>query len=247
MYQAMAEFCGTTRFPAGIHAQVGGGYLGPDLVSTYLERGLLLSSGYGATEMGPTVSAVPGPDAARKAGSCGYPVPHTQIRIVADNGDEVPDGDSGELWVRGPAISPRYWRRDPDTSFIDGWFRTGDAVRRDDEGFMHLCGRLKDMYKSGGENVFAAEVENVLADHPDIAEVAVIGVPHPRWGEVGRAVVVARPGASVDLAGVEEHCQGRLARYKTPKSVVLTDSLPRNVTGKVVKADVRSRYGAEEL
>jgi len=248
MYQAMlAAFDASTRFPAGIHAQVGGGYLAPDLVAAYDERGLRLSSAYGATEMGPLVSAVPCAEAVRKPGSCGYPVPHTQLRITADNGDEVADGESGELWVRGPSITPRYWRKDLDSSFTDGWFRTGDAVRRDDEGYLHLCGRLKDMYKSGGENVFTAEVENVLADHPDIAEVAVIGVPHARWGEVGRAVVVAREGTSPDLAGIEAHCQGRLARYKTPKSVVLVPSLPRNVTGKVVNADVRAEYGAEEL
>jgi fatty-acyl-CoA synthase len=246
MYQAMAASGLPDRFPPGIHAQVGGGYLPSELVATFGERGLALSSGYGSTEMGPIVSVMPGPEAARRPGSCGYPARHTAMRIVDDNGNDVPAGDSGELWVRGPAITPGYWGREPGDGFVDGWFRSGDAVRRDGDGYLHLCGRYKDMYKSGGENVFAAEVENVLAEHPDVAEVAVIGVPDPRWGEVGRAVIVVRPGTTVDLPALELHCRDRLARYKTPRSVVLVDALPRNVTGKVVKSDIHARYGSEQ-
>lgn len=246
MYQAMADSGLPERFPPGVHAQVGGGYLSPEPVATFGSHGLALSSGYGSTEMGPIVSAMPGPDAARKPGSCGYPVRHTALRIVDDDGSDVEDGGCGEAWVRGPAITPGYWRRDPDGSFVDGWFRSGDAVQRDEEGYLHIRGRYKDMYKSGGENVFAAEVESVLLEHPDIAEVAVIGVPDAHWGEVGHAVVVARPGSRMSLADVETHCRERLARYKTPKSLRTVEALPRNVTGKVVKADIRELYGSEQ-
>lgn len=246
MYQAMADHGLPERFPDGIHAQVGGGYLPPELLSTFGERGLALSSAYGATEMGPMVSAVHRLDALGKPGSCGFPARHTAVRIVDDRGRDVSNGDVGEVWVRGPSVIDRYWRGGHESGFRDGWFRSGDAVRVDEDGFLCLAGRFKDMYKSGGENVFAAEVESVLGAHPDIAEVAVIGVPDPRWGEAGRAVVVPRSGSHIDLAAIEDHCRGKLARYKTPKSIVITDGLPRNVTGKVVKADIRKLYGAEE-
>lgn len=246
MYQAMVDYGLPEYFPDGIHAQVGGGYLAPELLCAFGQRGLALSSGYGATEMGPIVSTVHRLDALAKPGSCGFPVRHTAVRIVDDRGHDVTTGDIGEVWVRGPSIIDRYWRREHDSGFVDGWFRSGDAMRVDEDGFLCLAGRFKDMYKSGGENVFAAEVECVLVTHPDIAEVAVIGVPDLRWGEAGRAVVVPRSGAAINLAAIEDHCRGKLARYKTPKSIVITDHLPRNVTGKVVKADIRKMYGAEE-
>jgi fatty-acyl-CoA synthase len=155
----------------------------------------------------------------------------------------VPAGEVGEVWIKGPSVTPGYWHRDGSVDSArtrDGWFRTGDAARVDEDGFYYLVDRVKDMYKSGGENVAPAEVERVLTTHPDILDVAVIGVPDPTWGEVGRAFVVVRPGATVSLAGLRDYCAGRIARYKAPRSLVVVDDLPRNPTGKISKPALRA-------
>jgi fatty-acyl-CoA synthase len=183
-----------------------------------------------------------------KPGSIGIPVQHMHVRVVGAEGEDVAVGEIGEVWVSGPSITTGYWRRevDADGAFHDGWFRSGDAVRFDEDGYFFMTGRFKDMYKSGGENVFMAEVETVLSEHPDIAEVAVIGVRDARWGEVGRAIVVPRPGAQVDIDSIREYCLPRLAKFKIPATVVvLSETLPRNVTGKVIKAQLRESYGDE--
>lgn len=173
--------------------------------------------------------------------SCGRPVPFTHVRLVTTEGVDAADGEVGEIWIKGPSVTPGYWRKDPvqHGTFTDGWFRTGDAAYRDDEGFMYLVDRYKDMYKSGGENVSPAEVERVLAMHPAVADVAVIGVPDEKWGEVGQAFVVLVEGASVSLEELREFCSEHIARYKAPRRLVLLDSLPRNTTGKVQKNELR--------
>jgi fatty-acyl-CoA synthase len=179
-------------------------------------------------------------------GSVGRQIQHSDVRLVDPVSEvDVADGEVGELWVRGPSITPGYWNRSRDDFFTDGYFRTGDALRRDSDGYYFYSGRFKDMYKSGGENVYAAEVEAVLQTIPGIAEVAIIGVPDPRWGEVGLAVIVAQPGADVTLESVAAACNGKLARYKVPKELRLVAELPRNVTGKVNKAEMRTTYGLE--
>ena len=157
-------------------------------------------------------------------------------------GADVADGEVGELWVRGPSITPGYWQRPNDEFFTDGFLRTGDALHRDAEGYFFYSGRFKDMYKSGGENVYAAEVEAVLQTVPGVAEVAIIGIPDPHWHEVGLAVIVPTPGAVVTLGLLQDSCEGRLARYKAPKRLELVEALPRNVTGKVAKAELRKAY-----
>ncbi|HEV7788029.1 MAG TPA: AMP-binding protein [Pseudonocardia sp.] len=227
------------------YGQLGGGYLEGELAGRYAERGVHLLPSYGATEMGPSATTMTVAAAPHKIGSCGFPVQHTQLRVVDEGGNDVAPGEVGEVWVRGPSILPGYWRRDPatDPAFHRGWFRSGDAMRIDPDGFCHLTGRFKDMYKSGGENVFAAEVEDVLVGHPDIAEIGIIGVADPKWGEVGRAVVVVRGGAAVTVDSITAFAADKLAAFKLPRSVVTVAALDRNSSGKVVKGTLKQKYG----
>lgn len=225
-------------------AMVGGGLCPPDLGDWYGERGLDLQAGWGATEMGPSATLMPKASRSSKAHTVGLPVRHLQLRVVdpATNLDVAP-GETGEAWVRGPAILAGYWRRevDPDPDSQDGWFKSGDGVSVDEDGFVVLRGRFKDMYKSGAENVFAAEVERVIVDHPAVRDAAVIGVPDVKWGEVGHAIVIAEAGAEVIAADVVAHCARRLAKYKLPVQIHVVDDFPRNVTGKVQKNVLREQ------
>jgi fatty-acyl-CoA synthase len=195
--------------------------------------------------MGPNIAAIPKSWAARKIGSCGLPMRHTRVRLVRADGTDADPGEIGEVWISGPSVTPGYFRAPQANaqSFVGEWFRTGDAGRFDKDGFLYLVDRYKDMYKSGGENVFPAEVEIVLMEHPDISEVVVVGVPDPKWVETGMAVIVPRKGKTLTVEDVAEFCAGRIARYKVPRLVHLVESLPRNATGKVVKADIKQQYG----
>ena len=183
--------------------------------------------------------------------SCGKPYPWVEVRIVdPESGADVADGTVGELWTRSRQNMLGYWANDHATSAAitdDGWFRTGDAGYRDAEGFLFLHDRVKDMIVSGGENIYPAEVENVLAKHPDVADVAVVGVPDEKWGEAVKAVVVLREGATVSEADLIAFTREYLAGYKLPKSVAFTSELPRNPSGKLLKSEIRAPYweGAE--
>lgn len=219
------------------------------LIEAYSKRGLTFKQGYGLTEAGPNCFTLDAKDAVRKAGSVGFPNMHVDVRVVTEDGADAGPDEVGELLIRGPHVIPGYWRN-PDASaqaLRGGWLHTGDLVRRDAEGYTYIVDRKKDMFISGGENVYPAELERILAGHPDIAEAAVIGVPHPKWGEVGRAIVVVRPGCTVTERDVLAFLDVRMARYKIPKSVVFVSELPRNPGGKVLKPVLRERYGAEEL
>jgi fatty-acyl-CoA synthase len=209
------------------------------------DKGLPLQNIYGLTECGPVLTALDRDTAVSKMGSVGTTALYTEMRLVGPDGQDVAPGDVGEIWARGPNVSPGYWNNPEKTreAFSDGWFRTGDAAWCDADGYYHLVDRWKDMYISGGENVYPAEVENVIYQMPGIAEAAVIGVPHERWGETGRAIVVAKPGTTVDEAAIIAHCRQRLAKFKVPASVVFTDVLPRSGGGKVVKPELRKRFG----
>ncbi len=248
MYQMMANAPGfaDADFSHVRHGQVGGGFLNYDVTKAFHDRGLPLSPGYGSSEMGPIISIVRPSDTLTKFGSCGSLVQHTSIRIVDFDGNDVPAGQAGELWAHGPSITPGYWRRDrsQDSSFEGEWFRSGDAMVQDADGFLTIVDRFKDMYKSGGENVYPAEVERVLHEHPDIADAAVIPVASERWGEVGRALLVPRPGVTLDHAAIAEYCRGKLAKYKVPADFVDVEPFERNVTGKIPKADLKRRYGS---
>lgn len=225
-------------------AILAGGRLTEGLQSAWAAKGVRFSPQYGGTETGPSVTALPPSmqDQAR-AGSCGMRVLHVEIRLVDEHGADVPTGQAGEIWLKGPAVTRGYIGRDAALDFTDGWFRTGDVARMDADGCYFLVDRIKDMYKSGGENVAPAEVEQVLAEHPGVAEVAVIGVRHAKWGEVGLAVVAPNGGAAPTLDQLRTLCDGRLARYKHPYRLELIDRLPRNVTGKIAKDELRARFG----
>jgi fatty-acyl-CoA synthase len=215
-------------------------------------RGIDFKTGYGLTEAGPNNFWLPPERVRDKPGAVGWPLLHVEVRIVleaeAGRRVEAGPGEVGELWIRGPHVSPGY-ADDPEAtaaSFVDGWLRTGDLARADADGCVTIVGRSKDMIISGGENIYPAEIESALAGHPEVAEAAVIGMPDPRWGEVGCAFVVAAAGCSPSadslLAGLRE----RLARYKIPKAVVFVEALPRTGAGKIDKRALAARLRATE-
>ena len=216
------------------------------LIEWWGRRGLVIQEGYGMTENTASCCVLGKEDVAEHAGAAGKPLRHIQIRIMREDNTDAAPGESGEIWCRGPVVTPGYWRR-PDASkeaFVDGWFRTGDLGSMDEDGFIHVEDRLKDMYISGGENVYPAEIENLLYQLDGIHEVAVIGVPDERWGETGCALVVLKEGASLTAAEILAHCRPSLARFKHPTKVVFVDSLPRNATGKVLKFELRKTFNS---
>jgi len=232
-------------FPTVVAPAVGGSPTPVPLIEAYAEKGMPLQQAYGMTETSPLVLALPREATRAKIGSAGLPALHTQVRIVTEDGREADVDENGELWCRGPNITPGYWNR-PDAnadSFEDGWLKTGDAARRDADGFYYIVDRWKDMYISGGENVYPAEVESVIYQLPQIGEVSVIGVPDEKWVEVGRAIVVLKDGESISDTEIINHCRENLARYKVPQSVVFIDEIPHNATGKVLKRELRDLYG----
>ncbi|MQA13236.1 MAG: long-chain-fatty-acid--CoA ligase [Pseudonocardiaceae bacterium] len=199
---------------------------------------------FGQTEMSSVTCALRGEDAVRKMGSVGKPVVNVEARIVDSEGSEVPTGAVGEIVYRGPTVMQGYWRKPEATeeSFAGGWFHSGDLCVADDEGFIRVVDRTKDMIVSGGENIYCAEVEAAIDSHPKVAEIAVIGVPHPKWVETPCAVVVPADAAAPPTEQeVIEHCRQRLASYKKPTSLVVVDSLPRNASGKVQKFRLREQ------
>ncbi len=209
-----------------------GSMIVPDtLTRAFLERGVPIGQIYGATETAPIATVLMAQHAFTKPGSAGKPALHCEVRIV-----------DGEVQVRGPNVMKRYWNNPQATAAAfapDGWFRTGDLGRWDDDGFLWIDGRSKDLIISGGENIHPAELENVLADCPAIAESAVIGVEDARWGEAACAIVVRAPGAVLDEEGVLALFKDRLARYKHPRRVVFAESLPKNALGKVQKFELK--------
>jgi fatty-acyl-CoA synthase len=195
--------------------------------------------GYGLTEAAPNVLCLPPEDAARKRGFAGRPYPHVDAALRDPESGRLLEGSAeGELVVRGPNVFAGYWRNPEATAeaFADGWLLTGDVAERDAEGDYRIVGRTKDMVISGGENVYPAEIENVLHEHPAVVEAAVVGVPDERWGEVCAAFVVLRADTSEEE--LLDHCRTRLARYKVPKTVRAVPALPRNAMNKVVKAEL---------
>lgn len=201
-------------------------------------------TGYGLTEAGPNNFWLPDELAADRPGAVGWPLAHVDARIVDEHDRPCPPGQVGELHLRGPHLCAGYWNHPDATAaaFTGGWLRTGDLAVRADDGCTTIVGRAKDMLISGGENVYPAEVEAVLMAHPQVAEAALLGVPDPRWGEVGRAIVVAR--GPLDPADLLAFAGARLARYKLPKSVVLVDALPRTAAGKLDRRALVATHGA---
>jgi fatty-acyl-CoA synthase len=220
-------------------AVVGGAPMPEALLETWRERGVEIIQGYGLTEAAPNVLCLPPEDAARKRGCAGKPYPHVDVALRdTETGGLLEGPAEGELLVKGPNVFAGYWRNAEATAaaFADGWLVTGDVAARDEEGYYRIVGRTKDMVISGGENVYPAEIENVLHEHPAVKEAAVVGVPDARWGEACLAFVVLAGEASDEE--LLEHCRARLARYKVPKAVRFVDSLPRNALDKVVKSEL---------
>jgi fatty-acyl-CoA synthase len=225
-------------------AGVGGAPCALSIMEAWAGRGVLMVQGFGMTETSPACIFLDPGDAMRKIGSTGKALLHTEMRIVNEDGDDCQPNEIGELWVAGPNITPGYWNRPDATAaaFEGRWLKTGDAARTDEEGFVYIVDRWKDMYISGGENVYPAEVENVLYQLPQVAEAAIIGIPNEKWGEVGLAVIALKPGTSLDRATVVEHCVTRLAKFKVPADLAIVDVLPRNATGKVLKRELRTQF-----
>jgi fatty-acyl-CoA synthase len=225
---------------------VSGGASCPEaIMNVWRERkGVVFRQGYGLTEVGPNCFSMTDAESVAKSGSVGKPIFHSEMRIVDDAGRERREGEVGELLIRGPHVCSGYWRN-PEAglkAIRDGWFHTGDMARRDGDGFYYIVGRFKDMIISGGENIYAAEVEAAVLEHPDVAEAALIGKPDAKFGEVGLIIVVAREGAVVSKEAVLQVCADRLARYKIPKQVIVADELPYSPYGKVQKTELRKRY-----
>jgi fatty-acyl-CoA synthase len=200
---------------------------------------------FGQTEMSPITCVLDGEDAIRKLGSVGVPIPQIQARVVDALGEPVAPGDVGEIVYRGPSLMQGYWNDPSGTAeaFAGGWFHSGDLVRQDDEGFVYVVDRKKDMLISGGENIYCTEVENAIAAHPSVAEVAVIGRADKRWGEVPVAVIaLSDPEADLGVEELRAFLADRLAGYKHPRDVIVLDRLPRNASGKVLKPTLRDAH-----
>ncbi|ORV19678.1 fatty-acid--CoA ligase FadD5 [Mycobacterium celatum] len=211
--------------------------------------GTQILAAFGQTEMSPVTCMLLGDDAIRKRGSVGKVIPTVSARVVDDNMNDVAVGEVGEIVYRAPTLMSGYWNNPQATAeaFAGGWFHSGDLVRMDEDGYVWVVDRKKDMIISGGENIYCAEVENVLASHPAIVEVAVIGRPDEKWGEVPIAVAAVAADHSqnnLSLKDLDEFLTERLARYKHPKGLEIVDALPRNPAGKVLKTELRARYGA---
>jgi fatty-acyl-CoA synthase len=232
----------------------GGAPLPLDIIETWHARGANFKQGYGLTEVGVNCFAMSVEESVRKAGSIGRPMMFTEAKLTDEQGGEVATGEVGELLLRGPHVCKGYYRNPEATAAsldAEGWFRTGDLAKKDADGFFTIAGRKKDMLISGGVNVYPAEIEGVLFQHPRVKDVAVVGVPDEKWGEVGVAFVVRREEEreeKISLKVIEEKAElaafveARLAKYKVPREFVFVDALPRTPYGKVVKGDLRSLY-----
>jgi fatty-acyl-CoA synthase/long-chain acyl-CoA synthetase len=228
----------------------GGAPASTTLLRTLIDTfpGAELSTSFGQTECSPVTTVLRGADATRKIGSIGTPLLNVEVRVVDADMNDVPQGMVGEIVYRGPTVMSGYWNNPEENAaaFRGGWFHSGDLVREDEDGYLFLVDRLKDMIISGGENIYCAEVENTIAAHPAVAEVAVIGLPDSRWGEVPHAVIVTRPDAVAPSdADIEQWCRAHLAAYKCPRNITLTSELPRNAGGKVIKAELRERVQSD--
>jgi fatty-acyl-CoA synthase len=248
MFQAMA---GVDQWSSADLSSVrtmicGGAPVPAQVITTYQERGLVFLQGYGLTESSPSGLFLRAAESSR-VGSAGTPCFFTDVRVVDGEGNDVAPGEPGEVILHGPNVMMGYWGKPDATAAVlssDGWLHTGDIAVADEDGFLYIRDRIKDVIISGGENIYPAEVEDVLHKHPAVADCAVIGVPDEKWGEVGRAIVIAR--SSVDKDDLLAFLNGQIARYKIPKSVVFTNTLPRTASGKLLKSALRKTYGDNE-
>jgi fatty-acyl-CoA synthase len=247
IYDAMAASPGwADTDTSSLRMLMCGGAPVPDAtIRRYTSRGLTFIQGYGMTEASPGALLLDAGHALAKAGSAGVPHFFTDVRVVGPDGAEAGPGERGEIIVAGPNVMRGYWGQ-PEASagvLADGWLHSGDVGTADEDGYVSVVDRIKDVIISGGENVYPAEVENALLSHPAVADCGVIGIPDGQWGEVGRAVIVLRPGQGASAADILGFLDGRLARYKIPKSVHFAAALPRTATGKILKKQLRETHG----
>jgi len=244
-YLMMSELPGfeNASFPTLVCLGVGSAPVSMQLLRTWEAKGVALAQSYGLTECF-SVTLTPPYRAREMLGSAGQAMMHVELQIGDDEGNELPPGEVGEIQLRGPGVTPGYWR-DPEltaASRVSGWFRTGDGARMDEDGTLFMVDRIKDMYISGGENVYPTEIENVIVKMPAVSMAGVIGVRDPKWGEVGMALVLPRKGRQVTAGEVLEQCRANLARYKIPKQVKIVSELPISPQGKLQKTELRRLY-----
>jgi fatty-acyl-CoA synthase len=224
----------------------GGSPCPPSLINSWREKkGIVFRQGYGLTEVGANCFSMTDEDSVAKTGSVGKPIFHSEMRVVdPETGADAPPGEAGELLIRGPHVCSGYWRNPEATAqaIVDGWFHTGDMAHMDADGFYYIDGRYKDMIKSGGENIYAAEVEAVVREHPAVKDAALIGKPDQVWGEVGLMVIVLEKGRQLTPEELKQQCQGKLAKYKIPKEFVIAAELPYSAYGKVEKEKLKELY-----
>lgn len=232
---AESQAFATTDLSALRYFIVGGEALPIPVIEAWNKKGVPIRQGYGLTEVGPNVTSLPQEDAIRKIGSIGFPNFYLSTKLMSEAGQEVIGPGTGEFWLKGDVVTPGYWKH-PEASanaITDGWFHTGDLLRRDEEGYLYVVDRIKNMFISGGENVYPAEIEKFLLTHAAISEAVVIGVPDEKWGEVGKAYIVLKPGVALTADQISAFCVGELARFKVPKSFVFVDHIPKNDSGKI--------------
>ena len=213
------------------------------LLNEYAEAGIEVRQLYGLTECN-TGTVLDAENAISKVGSCGRPFFHTEVRVVDDEGNDVAPEEMGEVLLRAPNIMRGYWNRPKDTAeaIKNGWLHTGDIAKLDEEGFLYIMDRKKDMIISGGENIYPAEIEDSLLANPKVADVGVIGYPHETWGEAVKAIVVVKAGEELTEKELIDWCQGKIGRFKIPKMVAFTEAIPRTPTGKILKTDLREQF-----
>ncbi|NIR52543.1 long-chain fatty acid--CoA ligase [candidate division KSB1 bacterium] len=214
------------------------------IMQKFWDKGVDFKMGYGLTEAAGNNFWLPPADARKKPGSVGFPIFHIDMKIVRDDGTHCQPNEEGELLIRGPHITAGYWNRPEETAntIRDGWLHTGDMARQDEEGYFYIMGRSKEMFISGGENVYPAEVESVMHAHPAVGEAALIAVPHEKWGEVGRAFVVLEKGKTLTEKALLAFMTERLAKYKIPQSIFFVDALPKTAIGKIDKKLLASEF-----
>ncbi|MCX2743022.1 long-chain fatty acid--CoA ligase [Mangrovivirga sp. M17] len=214
---------------------VGGEALPVNTIEKWAECGVPIRQGYGLTEAGPNITSLEAEDAIRKRGSIGFPNFYVKTRLVKEDGTDALPDESGELWISGPVVTPGYWRNKEATrkAFSEEWFKTGDILKSDTDGYLYVVDRIKNMFISGGENVYPAEVERRILEHDLVSEAAVIGVPDKKWGEVGKAYIVVRENCNLSEEEINAFCKDGLAKFKVPKFFIFLHELPKNDTGKI--------------
>ena len=233
-----------TDFSSVRYAICGGEACPVPVINAFKEMNVPIRQGYGLTEAGPNCYSLPAEDTIRKEGSVGFPNFHIGVKVVDENGEDLEQGNVGELWMKGPHVFNGYWNNKEATeqTLQDGWVRTGDLFRQDSDGYYFIVGRKKEMYISGGENVYPVQVENVIYEHPAVSQAAVIGVPDEQWGETGCAFVVLKEDQSLTGDELKTYCREYLAGFQCPGHVIFTDELPLGHSNKIQKKELFSVF-----